>query len=189
MPIFPQQTNPNSVNAANYGIRAQHAYLRYLAYVFVVYRLYGSCVDFVSMYAPTKLSLSVAGCRPHNGNPSAQPKLNLDPRIRFCMADATTSVYITVGRKMPQNYPFPRGSGLLPRTWFLRPTKVHIPNGTSTGSCVLAELVAVTIRHTDHATSELSMGWVDPWVGLGQDFSVFGGLCWVGSTTAKVLTI
>jgi len=32
--------------------------------------------------------------------------------------------------------------------------------------------------------SELSMGWVDPWVGLGwvglgQDFSVFGGLGWV----------
>ena len=33
------------------------------------------------------------------------------------------------------------------------------------------------------------MGWVEPWVGLGQDFSVFGGLGWVGSTTAKVLTI
>ena len=30
--------------------------------------------------------------------------------------------------------------------------------------------------------AELSMGWVDPWVelvGLGQDFSVFGGLGWV----------
>ena len=27
------------------------------------------------------------------------------------------------------------------------------------------------------------------WVGLGQDFSVFCGLCWVGSTTAKVLRI
>jgi len=31
---------------------------------------------------------------------------------------------------------------------------------------------------------ELSMGWVDPWVGLGlvglgRDFSVFGGLGWV----------
>jgi len=34
--------------------------------------------------------------------------------------------------------------------------------------------------------SELSMGWVDPWVGLGRDFSVFGGLGWVVSTTAKV---
>ena len=36
------------------------------------------------------------------------------------------------------------------------------------------------------------MGWDDQWVGLGwvglgRDFSVFGGLCWVGSTVAKVL--
>jgi len=23
------------------------------------------------------------------------------------------------------------------------------------------------------------MGWVDPWVGLGRDFSVFDGLDWV----------
>jgi len=42
------------------------------------------------------------------------------------------------------------------------------------------------------SSTELSMGWVDPsvglvWVGLGRDFSVFGGLGWVGSTTAKVL--
>ena len=39
---------------------------------------------------------------------------------------------------------------------------------------------------------ELSMCWVDLWVGLGwiglgQDFSVFGGLSWVGSTVAEVL--
>ena len=27
--------------------------------------------------------------------------------------------------------------------------------------------------------AELFMGWVDPWVGLGRDFSVFGGLGWV----------
>jgi len=44
------------------------------------------------------------------------------------------------------------------------------------------------------STAELSMGWVDPWVGsgwvgLGRDFSVFGGLGWFGSTTAKVLKI
>jgi len=36
------------------------------------------------------------------------------------------------------------------------------------------------------------MGWVDPWVGLdcvglGRDFSVFGGLGWIGSIIAKVL--
>jgi len=33
------------------------------------------------------------------------------------------------------------------------------------------------------------MGWVDPWVGLGRDFSVFGGLGWVGSTIEKALQI
>ena len=38
------------------------------------------------------------------------------------------------------------------------------------------------------------MGSVDPWVGLGRvglgrDFLVFGGLGWVGSSTAKVLKI
>ena len=42
--------------------------------------------------------------------------------------------------------------------------------------------------------SELSVGWVNPWVGLGwvgldRDFSVFGGLGWVGPTIAKVLKI
>jgi len=36
------------------------------------------------------------------------------------------------------------------------------------------------------------MGWVDlwvglGWVGLGRDFSVFGGLVWVESIRAKVL--
>jgi len=42
--------------------------------------------------------------------------------------------------------------------------------------------------------AELSMGWVDPWVGSGWvgligDFSAFGVLGWVGSTMAKVLKI
>jgi len=35
--------------------------------------------------------------------------------------------------------------------------------------------------------AELSMGWVDPWVGLGRAFSVFGGLGWVRSIIAIVL--
>ena len=33
------------------------------------------------------------------------------------------------------------------------------------------------------------LGWPMGWVGLGRDFSVFGGLCSVGSTTEKVLKI
>ena len=28
--------------------------------------------------------------------------------------------------------------------------------------------------------AELVMGWVHPWVGLGQSFLIFGGLGWVG---------
>ena len=38
--------------------------------------------------------------------------------------------------------------------------------------------------------AKLSMGWVGLGrVGSGRDFSVFGGLSWVGSTTEKVLKI
>ena len=41
------------------------------------------------------------------------------------------------------------------------------------------------------SVSQLSMSWIDPcvgldWLGLGRDFSVFGGLGWVGSTIVKV---
>jgi len=38
------------------------------------------------------------------------------------------------------------------------------------------------------ALPELSVGWVDPWVGLGRDFSVFGGLGWVhySKSTKKI---
>jgi len=46
-----------------------------------------------------------------------------------------------------------------------------------------------TRYYTIYSVAELSMGWVDPWVGLGwvglgrvglgRDFSVFGGLGWV----------
>ena len=39
-------------------------------------------------------------------------------------------------------------------------------------------------RTTSYGYIELSMGSVDPWVGLGRDFSVFGGL--VSSTVAIV---
>ena len=42
--------------------------------------------------------------------------------------------------------------------------------------------------------TELSMGWVDPrvglgWVGLGRNFAVFDGLSWVGSNMTKVLYV
>ena len=35
--------------------------------------------------------------------------------------------------------------------------------------------------------SELSIGWVDPWVGLGRDFSVFRGLGWVHYSKSRCL--
>jgi len=38
-----------------------------------------------------------------------------------------------------------------------------------------------------HREPELSVGWDDPWVGLGRDFQFLVG--WVGSTVAKVLKI
>ena len=47
-----------------------------------------------------------------------------------------------------------------------------------------------TLHQTLRGRSELSMGWVDPWVGLGwvgSRFFSFGKLRWVGSTIAKVL--
>ena len=36
-------------------------------------------------------------------------------------------------------------------------------------------------------TPEFSMGWVDPWVGLGRDFPLFGEMGWVECTMANVL--
>ena len=47
-----------------------------------------------------------------------------------------------------------RGSGLLPNTWFLAPTRVHTPNAISIGSSVLARFMVVTssYRHTEDAT-------------------------------------
>jgi len=38
-------------------------------------------------------------------------------------------------------------------------------------------------------TPELSMGWVDTRVGLGRDFSVFGGLGWVHCRKGIMLII
>jgi len=42
------------------------------------------------------------------------------------------------------------------------------------GSIIIFEVSLLTV-----STAELFMGWVDPRVGSGQDFSVFGGLSWV----------
>jgi len=36
-----------------------------------------------------------------------------------------------------------------PKTWFTGPPRVHIPNGISIGSAVLAQLTVMTNGHTD----------------------------------------
>jgi len=59
------------------------------------------------------------------------------------------------------------------------------------------QLWVYSVRTLQLDKSELSVGWVDPWVGLGwvgsgwvEIFqSVFGGLGWVGSSTANELKI
>jgi len=53
--------------------------------------------------------------------------------------------------------------------------------GRQVGSSFLSVMLAGVSRPL---RTESSMGWVDPWVGfgrvgLGRDFSVFGGLGWV----------
>ena len=55
---------------------------------------------------------------------------------------------------MPAKLPFPgEDPGFLHNRRFLVPTRVHIPNGISIASAVLAQLVVVANSHTDHATS------------------------------------
>ena len=60
---------------------------------------------------------------------------------------------------VPPNCPFPWGAGLPLNTWFLRPTRVHSPNGILIGSAGLYAhgrdkwTHRQTDRHTDHATS------------------------------------
>jgi len=58
----------------------------------------------------------------------------------------------------PLNCPFPRGYRPPYNTRFLRPTRVHSPNGISTGSAVFARLTFVTDRQTDHATPSVTIG-------------------------------
>ena len=46
-------------------------------------------------------------------------------------------------------------------TWFLRPTRVHNPNGISIGSAVLQDSQSSqTDRPTEHVTSSVAIGWI-----------------------------
>jgi len=49
-------------------------------------------------------------------------------------------------------------SGPPSNTWFLGPTRVHIPDGISIGSAVFPGLMVVTDRPTDHATPSVAIG-------------------------------
>ena len=57
----------------------------------------------------------------------------------------------------PQNCPFVCGISAPSNTWFLGPTRVHIPNGISIGSTVFAGLTIVTARLTDRQTTLLRL--------------------------------
>jgi len=64
---------------------------------------------------------------------------------RSCIDTAVVMVYC----------PFARGdlnSDLIGPTWFLGPTRVHIPNGRSIGSAVSEGLTIMTDRQTDRQT-------------------------------------
>jgi len=43
-------------------------------------------------------------------------------------------------------------------TWFLRPTRVHSPNGIWIDSAIYAGLMVVTDEQTDHATRSATIG-------------------------------
>jgi len=69
---------------------------------------------------------------------------------------------------------------------------VKVGSANSEKSRTVVHHFRLGLLSADLYGAELSLSWVDPWVGLGwvglgRDFSVFGGLAWVGSTVAKVL--
>jgi len=45
-------------------------------------------------------------------------------------------------------------------TWFLGPTRVHLPNGITIDSAVSVGLTAVTNKHTDDSTDQNSRDYV-----------------------------
>ena len=73
-------------------------------------------------------------------HPSLQQKLHSDWFSRFCTTHRRVSHNFTMCRYViPQKLPIPLG-GLGPHlTWYLRPTRVIVPNGMSIGSAVLYE--------------------------------------------------
>jgi len=72
------------------------------------------------------------------------------------------SLYFSMGRDMPpqKNCPSPlrRGFGSSPNTLFLGPTQVHVANGISIGSVVLAKLMVMTNRQILRPWNTVTVG-------------------------------
>ena len=97
---------------------------------------------------------------------------------------------IFYGVDQPPNCPFPWGILAPSNTWFLGPTRVHIPNGISIGSAVFIRLTAVTDRphYIDsmcmrcglkmYENSQLIETWVTATKALPSGFSPGEKLAW-----------
>ena len=94
-------------------------------------------------------------------HPSPETKQHLYRFSRFCTDDRKVSLYFATGRPFPiHNCPFPWEIWTPSNTWFPGPTRVLNPNGISIGSVVLAELISVTDRPTDHATRSVRISHI-----------------------------
>ena len=71
----------------------------------------------------------------------------------FLHSSRQTVPCFTMDRPSPQNWPSRAGPGLPSNTWFLGPTRVHIPNDTSIGCRVHDR-----DRQTNQATPSVTIG-------------------------------
>jgi len=88
-------------------------------------------------------SLSPTESKSQTASRSVQP---------FFTAHGRESLYFTMPLLPLKIAPSHGESVPLSNTWFLGPTEVHNPNGTSIGSAVFAGLTIVTDRPTDRPT-------------------------------------
>jgi len=77
------------------------------------------------------------------GPPKSTPQMASRSVSRFCTAHGRRSLYFIMGRPIsPSKLPLRMGASEPPsNTWFLGPTRVHNPNGTSIASAVFAGLM------------------------------------------------
>jgi len=83
-------------------------------------------------------------------HPTEHPKRHLDRFNHICSAHGRQSLYFIMGRPFPLKIaPSHGASAPLSNTWFLKPTRVHNPNGISIGSAVFVRLMIVIYRQTE----------------------------------------